>query len=385
MGRSDDADGFGSWFDAPLDGPTWDDVVEGYFLETVDGLLFDVKGVVQPSDWKVAYVRYVPDPGGDRTRIFPAGASRVLTKYRKIYDLEERRSFLASKFPQYLISSQRHPRAFQGVPKDKLARIFDPRGAASELLAGKLVKGGPRWLATYLQDAVDLLRSLSDASGVSAPHLGLTGSALVGLADPHHSDHDLVVYGERACRRVHHAMKKIVESNDEARFYDMAELLKHFEFRAAGTPVSFEQFLSYEKLKTHQGKWRGRDFFVRYVKTPAEVGEGWSERKFVPLARATITAVVADDSERIFTPCRYGLEDVKFVEWANGKGENPTPPVDTTALTLTSFRGRYCEQASVGQAIRSRGTLEMIVDAPGGDRAYQLVVGGSPGDFFVLE
>jgi len=33
---------------------------EGDFIESVEGFIFDVKGMIQPSDKVVAYVRYVP-------------------------------------------------------------------------------------------------------------------------------------------------------------------------------------------------------------------------------------------------------------------------------------------------------------------------------------
>ena len=68
---------------------------EGDLLETGDNVLFDVKGLVHPSNRVVAFLRYVPDPDGDRER---AG-----TRYRKVYALSERYALLRQAFPQYLV------------------------------------------------------------------------------------------------------------------------------------------------------------------------------------------------------------------------------------------------------------------------------------------
>ena len=55
---------------------------EGDFIETSEGLIFDVKGLVQPPDKVVAYLRYVEDPSGDR--------KRGRKTYVKVYLLSER-------------------------------------------------------------------------------------------------------------------------------------------------------------------------------------------------------------------------------------------------------------------------------------------------------
>jgi predicted nucleotidyltransferase len=43
-------------------------VREGDFVESKDGWVFDVKGLVHPLDGVIAFVRYVPDEQGDRAR-----------------------------------------------------------------------------------------------------------------------------------------------------------------------------------------------------------------------------------------------------------------------------------------------------------------------------
>ena len=55
-------------------------LIEGDYVETLEGLLFAVKGLHHPEGLVIAYLRYIPDFNGDRE-----GDSR---RYRRIYDLE---------------------------------------------------------------------------------------------------------------------------------------------------------------------------------------------------------------------------------------------------------------------------------------------------------
>ena len=42
--------------------------IEGDFVETIDSLIFDVKGFLHPPDRTIVYLRYVADPSGERQR-----------------------------------------------------------------------------------------------------------------------------------------------------------------------------------------------------------------------------------------------------------------------------------------------------------------------------
>ena len=67
---------------------------EGDFIETREGLIFDVKGLVHPPDRVVAYLRYLEDPSGDRRR-----GDKT---YTKVYSLSDREKTLRNRYPQYL-------------------------------------------------------------------------------------------------------------------------------------------------------------------------------------------------------------------------------------------------------------------------------------------
>ncbi|MHA1734302.1 MAG: hypothetical protein ACTSU5_20375 [Promethearchaeota archaeon] len=364
----------------------WEDIVEGFFLETREGLVFDVKQVVQPEDWKVAYVRYVPDPGGPRFRdeCFERNFLEVSTPsrrgYRKIYDIHRRYDFLSKNYPEYIRESEFHDFLLQGVPLESIKHVLDPRDFTKFLNEW-------RGESSLYEDACALVDAISRASGVQKSDIGISGSLLAGLADVTSSDFDVVIYGASSCRKVHGAMPRVMEEcPEDGHFYTPSELERHYEFRARGSPVSFQQFLRYDGPKTHQGIWRGRDFFIRYVKHPAECGAKWGDFSHRKLGRCTVYATVSNDEDRIFTPVVYGLSDVEPATRADRAGGEGVPKdFEAERINLLkSFRGRFCEHARIGDRVAARGSLEEVVETKSGNAFYQILVGTNSDDYVVL-
>ncbi|HSL96433.1 MAG TPA: hypothetical protein VLA35_11055, partial [Thermoleophilia bacterium] len=82
--------------------------VEGFAVETRDGLVFTVKGVVHPPERRIAYLRYAPDPHGDRER----GGRR----YRKLRGFAEQLEALEGQGEAYLTFDPVAGAVLQGVP-----------------------------------------------------------------------------------------------------------------------------------------------------------------------------------------------------------------------------------------------------------------------------
>ena len=100
-------------------------VREGDFIETLEGLIFDVKGLIHPPNRVVAFIRYIPDERGDRYR------NNV--RYRKVYSLSERFSFLSEKFPSYLVYDPIFNMKLNLVSIDRIIRFYKPEERAKEL------------------------------------------------------------------------------------------------------------------------------------------------------------------------------------------------------------------------------------------------------------
>jgi len=343
------------------------DIGEGFALETQEGLIFTVKGLVHPPDAVIAYLRYVPSPRGERVR---EGVG-----YRRVYHFDEQVRILEELFPEYLFFDPVFGTRLQGVSHARVRRVYDPRHKLAELRqrgAGDQVE----------EAALRFTALLRRTAGVPATSLGVSGSVLVGLHTPA-SDLDLVVYGVEAGRKVHHALRHLLaEPSSEVTRLDGQGLRALHAAHAADTGVSFDDFVRLQARKVNEGRYRGREYFVRFVKGAAESGERYGDRRYTPLGVARIRARVTDDSEAIFTPCRYGVEDVRFLTGEQVAG----------LREIVSYRGRFSEQARAGEDIVAHGELERVTFQAGPERSqsdgviyHRLVVGGRRGDYLISQ
>ncbi len=331
--------------------------LEGAALETVAGLIFTVKGVVHPPDRVVAYLRYVPDPRGERVR----GRER----YRRVYNVAEQEEALRVRGLSYRLHDPALGVPVDAVPWADVARVYDPRERLRRLRA--VGPDGP-----LTEDALALAELLRDAAGVPPAALGLTGSLLFDL-QASDSDIDLVVYGDGECRRVHAALARLLSdpSSSLAR-PRAAELAAIHAVHREDTPLSAADFARLQAGKVNEGRFAGRPYFVRFVKLPTEVPERYGDPRFAAAGRALVEARVIDDRDALFTPCRYSLREPRFLEGARVAGLSEA----------VSFRGRFADQARAGQWVRAYGALERVVwrERP---ETTRLVVGGRPGDYLL--
>ncbi|MGB9741144.1 MAG: hypothetical protein ACP5IM_03330 [Candidatus Bathyarchaeia archaeon] len=337
--------------------------VEGYLLESVEGVIFDVKGLVHPPDKIIAFPRFIPDQNGFRTR--------KGVKYVKVYGFSERFAFLESAVPNYIVHDQLFDEKLCEVPLENVKKVYSPLEGLKRLR--REGEGGK--LDGLERAALQCLKILKEEAGVPWNSLGISGSVLVGLHTMA-SDIDPVVYGVENCRKVHSALKRLLEEgNTPFKPYNMEDLRRLFAFRSKDTFISFEDFVKVESRKVFQGKFLDRDCFIRFVKDYGEVGENYGDVHYRNCGYAKVEAVVVDDSEAIFTPCTYKVEDVKVVD-----GTELQP-----IREIASFRGRFCEQARRGEAVIAQGKIEHVRDHKRGYKYFRLLLGNRPTDYMILK
>lgn len=331
-------------------------VIESFFLETREGLYFAVKGMEHPPDRLIAVLRYVPDLiGGERRK---GGVS-----YRRVYHFPEQEQVLQTSYPQYLAYDRAFQTTLQSVPRAAVIRIYDPRRRLQDLA---LASG----VSAIEEDALSLTRLLQNEAQVPMSALGITGSLLIGL-QTEQSDLDVVAFGAKNCTMVHQTLRRLLDeqSRAELRQLDFDGVNELFAQRVTDTYMPFDEFSKLEKRKVNQGRFRERTYFIRFVKEAHEAGEKYGNLRYTPLGRATVVASIADDSGAIFTPCTYSLSDVRILEGPQVQDLNE----------ITSFRGRFCEQARMGELVYAVGTLERIENDRGIVR-HRLLLGNFPED-----
>jgi predicted nucleotidyltransferase len=325
---------------------------EGDFVQTSDGLLFDVKGLLHPPDRIVAYLRYYPDNRGTR--------SRDGVRYVKVYDLTKRHLLLERRWPRYLYYDEVQGRELQGVPKDRILRLYSPHQRLETLLGSKR-KDALEVSATRLVEA------LAGESGLSLKHFGISGSLLVDL-HREASDLDIIVYGVTAAKRVQEALASLLADNRTFHAYGPPDLRRLYLRRDLQEAINFTDFELQERRKAFQGRFLRHDYFIRCVKNWGEINERYGDTRFVPLEECTISAQISDEQESLLTPCRYLLTHVDVLggDCAYGPSE------------VVSFRGRFAEQARQGEHVFARGRLEKARSED--SEYYRLVVGEGPRD-----
>ena len=101
------------------------DVWEGFAVQTLDGLIFTVKGLLHPLDRVIAYLRYVPDPQGER-RFCPMNGAGDGVRFRRVYHFEEQLEILQTCYPGYLKQDPVFGLLLQSVPRRLICTVYNP-------------------------------------------------------------------------------------------------------------------------------------------------------------------------------------------------------------------------------------------------------------------
>ncbi len=316
--------------------------IEGDYIETKnDNLFFDVKGFHHPSDRKICFIRFYPHLDGDRIKNGK--------KFKKIYDLQERFSFLRNNYPNYLYFSKQFDLELQCVKNEDIKKIYTPREYYNELSQ----KFNPNHLEKCSKELCELF---IENSLLPDDSIGITGSQMVGLSK-NQSDIDLIIYGTDISRNFQNKFGTILEKNQYCRKYTLEEYQAHYEWRVGGSGIPFEIYLKSERRKLHQGKYKGFDFFIRYIQSPTDWKGTYYDFSYKNMGRIKLKAKITEDSKAIFTPCSYEIECIKAY---NNICISKNIELDDIIM-VNSHRGRFCEHAIKGETVLIEGKLEKVI------------------------
>jgi len=323
--------------------------LEGDYIETVDGLFFAVKGLHHPPGITIAYLRYMPNPKGERVRNG--------RRYERLYDLEQTEDTLRRNFPQYLNRIEEKNLTLQSVPSKYILKIYHPREKLREIIEKQ--EGD-------LQKIIAKLAEALQNKGVPRKAIGLSGSLLINLARSD-SDVDIIVYGMENGRKAYEALRELRDETDWITAYDEKTVASVVRSRWADSGLELNKLSTLEIQKILHGRVDNRDYFFRLLKLPQEVE---IEDRSRPLGVVRLTARVTDAEGAIYAPCSYLIEDCEYLD---SRGL----PI---ASQLLSYRGKFTEQAEKGDLVEARGTLEEVMIR--GERSFRVIL-GRKGDYMI--
>ncbi|BAW31937.1 MAG TPA: DNA polymerase subunit beta [Methanothermobacter sp.] len=314
------------------------------FIYTVDDLFFATTSYLHPEDRLIAFLRYIPDPRGER--------SRNGRRYSKV-DSEGAYKFLGENHPIYLYDAENIGKTIIAVPNDLIDEIITPTVRLKEI-----IRQGPS--DDLLEKVLIIADTFHDEASISYNDMGISGSILPSLYDPENSDIDFVIYGLENHRR---ALETFAKLKNQGPFKSLNEdyWLKVYRKRIKDDTLSFREFCWYEERKNNRGLVDGTLFDILATRSWDEIEGSWGDTIYKPLGRIKIEARVYDAMASFDNPATYKVEDVHILEG---------PSVDIEEVV--SFTHTYAGQAREGEVIIAKGKLERYTGARNG---YRVVVG----------
>ena len=295
------------------------------FIYTSDDLYFASTNYIHPENRVISFLRYVPDPEGDR--------EKDGKRYRKVGS-EEAYSYLRENYPDYLYFSEVTNVEMMGVPLDKVERIIKPEnrllGLKKTFDEGGEVKN-PELIAK-LMDVADFFHFMAD---IPYDHLGISGSILPGLQKSDVSDLDFVVYGLDNHRRAIAAFKE-----HRGKEVYIEEVDKHITVEGITNDYwdfVYDKRMFDESLTKEEFRW-------------------YENRK---ANRGTINGTLFD----IDNPSLYTIENVEIIDG-----------VDVPLTEVVSFTHTYAGEVIDGEHVIAKGKVEKVI-VNGEFSHYRIVVG----------
>lgn len=332
------------------------------FIYTSDDLYFASTNYIHPEDRVISFLRYIPDPEGDR--------EKDGRRYRKVGSAEAY-TYLRENHPDYLYFCNVTNVEMMGVPLDKVERIIKPEdrllGIKKTFEAGGEVKN-PELIAK-LMDITDFFHFMAD---IPYDHLGISGSILPGLQKDDVSDLDFVVYGLDNHRNAIKAFKehrgKEVYIEDVDKHITVHGITNdYWDFvynkRMSDASLTKEEFRWYENRKANRGTINGTLFDILATKDYDEISGVWGDTVYEPQGIAQIEADIVSALGAFDNPSLYTIENVRVLEG-----------VEFDLTEVVSFTHTYAGEVVEGEHVIAKGKVEKVI-VNGEDSHYRLVVG----------
>lgn len=324
------------WF--PVDGDTF---------TTKDGFIFNVFGYEHPPNRVFAFLKYIPAMFKELfnidflERTWKHGDVELF-RAEKLYTAQNYQSFLETfekNFPDYVYFCLYRMKEIISAPLTSIKEVYVPKECLK--LLSKLERKDDLQRMT-----LDFIQFLSEESGIDLGDFGVHGSVALSMHTAK-SDIDVVVYGSRNFRKLEATINELVEKG---------KLNYVFNNRL-------------DVARKFKGRYKNRIFMYNAIRQPSEIQSKYGLYKYKPIASVKFQCTIKDDSEAMFRPAIYKIENYKPDNSTSALSQDKIPKL------VISMIGCYRNVAKKGNKIRVSGMLEEVKNVETNEVYYQVVVG----------
>ena len=275
------------------------------------------------------------------TRTWKYGETRLF-RAEKLYTAQNYQTFIKAfrqSFPDYVYYDPLRGKELISAPLSSIKTIFVPRDC---LIALKKMRK-PDELQKM---ALDLLALVSKQAGICLEDFGIHGSIALNMHAPE-SDIDFVIYGSQNFRVVEQAIAELANAGK----------------------LSYIAGNRLDAARKFQGKYCGKIFMYNATRKPEEAKNEYGMFRFSPIAPVRFKSTVSDDTENMYRPAMYKINDYRPLDPASELQPEKIPD------RIISNIGCYRNIARKGSEIKVAGQLEHVEPVENRKDFYQVVVG----------
>ena len=330
------------------------------FIQTKEGFFFCVVGQMHPSDRVISYIKYIPSNSGLWGNC-KKKYKRILQRYT-ISSLIKTFNYLQQNFPQYIFYSPVDKITLTAVPHEYIIKHFKPEQKLAKLRQTKN-------LDLLQNKLIRFIKFLEELSNLPEQSFGVTGSILLDIHNPSFSDLDIIVYGKKESWTLKNALADKSNTDLLLNRLEGVALKEWCNKKTKQYPLTYKEAVTLYKRKWNLGIFEDIWVSIHPVKLETETRMSYGQETYTPCGQVTIESVVSDNSDSVFLPAIYKINDVNFL--------NGSQLVEVTEII--SYEGLYDSLADNGDQIEVKGKLEKVENQETKKIHYRVVVGSSEG------
>jgi predicted nucleotidyltransferase len=330
------------------------------FVQTIEGLIFCTVGYLHPNNRVIGFLKYIQNPKGKW------GSNQRYSRslpYYHVRFVKDSLSNLKKNYPDYVWFSPVHQQYLPSVPYNQIKHAFFPEQYPKILSSSKS-------LSALDKKALEFISTLSSQSNIPPEVFGITGSILLGIANPKFSDLNITFQGRNNIKQIKLALTDLIQSSSKG--FDIVDPKKNEKWiqnRAKHFPLTYDEFLELRKRKWNNGSFKGTFFSLTPILQDDEINNNYGDQEFFPLTPIKLHATVLDDTDASYNPAIYKIRTEKIITPRKSK-------INLKCIkTIISYEGLYASYPQPGEQIEVYGMLEQIKSPSDTKIDFRVVLG----------